>query len=266
MNRDLQHINNLIATKRRRLQFLELQQARHGSDCPPHILMEIEDIQSEINKLESQSRVHQLLDKKAIDLESDVLGQTDERRPSDLTEEKTTEDYRAYLRHVVLSNGFSSLESFSTNNQEYSIFFGSKKHEKGFTFLYLISSDELNLDRIDMICNNFTADIKTVRNKVIPKNLLKETASFFLQKIFARPTENAYCCFMFKERFSPAMAKYIQKKNFSVMPIVKYLSKELIPFREDYYYFYSYDFTSSTLFRSINQTSQGFVEWIQGLR
>lgn len=49
---DQHYIQDLLKNKRRRLQVLELQAARHGSDAPPHILLEIDDLRQEIATLQ----------------------------------------------------------------------------------------------------------------------------------------------------------------------------------------------------------------------
>jgi hypothetical protein len=47
-------IDNLITEQKRRLHQLRLQQARFGYNTPPHVLMEIEDLEKEIVKLEQE--------------------------------------------------------------------------------------------------------------------------------------------------------------------------------------------------------------------
>lgn len=51
---DQQHLQDLIATKRRRLHALEIQEARFGLYVPAHIKVEIEDLHREIANLEVQ--------------------------------------------------------------------------------------------------------------------------------------------------------------------------------------------------------------------
>ncbi len=46
---------SLLAIKQRRLYVLELQQARYGIDCPPHVVIEIEDLRREIAVLKHAS-------------------------------------------------------------------------------------------------------------------------------------------------------------------------------------------------------------------
>lgn len=47
-------IDKILAIKQRRLQILKMQEAKFGINTPPHILMEIEDAESEINKLQAE--------------------------------------------------------------------------------------------------------------------------------------------------------------------------------------------------------------------
>ncbi len=51
---DPQYLRKLLATKRRRLQALELQEAQFGISAPPHVTIEIEDLRREIAELEAQ--------------------------------------------------------------------------------------------------------------------------------------------------------------------------------------------------------------------
>jgi hypothetical protein len=44
----------LLNTKRRRLNVLERQAAQYGRDCPAHIILEIEDLRTEVANLEGQ--------------------------------------------------------------------------------------------------------------------------------------------------------------------------------------------------------------------
>ncbi len=50
------HLRELLSTKRRRLQVLELQEAKYGIAAPPHITLEIEDLRREIADLEARLR------------------------------------------------------------------------------------------------------------------------------------------------------------------------------------------------------------------
>ena len=50
----IQHLEKLIQTHKRRLQVLELQAAAFGSSAPPHIVLEIDDLQEKIAALEAQ--------------------------------------------------------------------------------------------------------------------------------------------------------------------------------------------------------------------
>jgi hypothetical protein len=50
------HLRELLSTKRRRLQVLELQEAKYGIAAPPHITLEIEDLRREIAELEARLR------------------------------------------------------------------------------------------------------------------------------------------------------------------------------------------------------------------
>lgn len=54
---DVAHREGLIKLKRRRINILELQQAALGGLTPPHILIEIEDLQREINDLKVEIEV-----------------------------------------------------------------------------------------------------------------------------------------------------------------------------------------------------------------
>ena len=49
-----QHLRGLVAIKRRRLQALEIQEAKLGIHAPPHITIEIEDLRLEIADIESR--------------------------------------------------------------------------------------------------------------------------------------------------------------------------------------------------------------------
>jgi tetratricopeptide (TPR) repeat protein len=51
---DLDHIEKLIAARKRYLQVLEEQQAELGQYCPPHVAIGIQDTQAEIARLEAQ--------------------------------------------------------------------------------------------------------------------------------------------------------------------------------------------------------------------
>lgn len=51
---DLTHRQQLLGTKTRRLQLLELQAAQKGHNCPPEITMEIVDLRKEIAELRAQ--------------------------------------------------------------------------------------------------------------------------------------------------------------------------------------------------------------------
>jgi hypothetical protein len=54
MNKQQQHLEELLLIHQRRLHVLEIQAASFGSSTPPHILLEIEDIQKEIVAIENQ--------------------------------------------------------------------------------------------------------------------------------------------------------------------------------------------------------------------
>src|SRR5688572_8626323 len=47
-----QYLNELRQTHMRRLRVLELQAAHYGSDVPPHILIEVEDIRAKIRSID----------------------------------------------------------------------------------------------------------------------------------------------------------------------------------------------------------------------
>ncbi len=51
--------NKIIENYKRRLQILEEQQAMKGADCPPHIIMEIDDIKQKINDLNIGKKINQ---------------------------------------------------------------------------------------------------------------------------------------------------------------------------------------------------------------
>jgi GAF domain-containing protein len=57
---EMDHIKKLIVNHTRRLQSLKEQQALNGLDTPPKILIEIDDIESEIAKLQSELRMLQV--------------------------------------------------------------------------------------------------------------------------------------------------------------------------------------------------------------
>ena len=50
----VKHLKKLREMHRKRLQILEVQSANFGALAPPHILMEIEDIQSKIETIDNQ--------------------------------------------------------------------------------------------------------------------------------------------------------------------------------------------------------------------
>jgi hypothetical protein len=50
------HLCELLSTKRRRLQVLEVQEAKYGIAAPAHIVLEIEDLRREIADLEAKLR------------------------------------------------------------------------------------------------------------------------------------------------------------------------------------------------------------------
>jgi hypothetical protein len=56
MDEEQRHLRELLGTKRRRLQVLEIQEARYGIAAPPHITLEIEDLRREIADLEARLR------------------------------------------------------------------------------------------------------------------------------------------------------------------------------------------------------------------
>jgi hypothetical protein len=56
IGQEQKHLRELIATKRRRLQVLEVQEAKYGIAAPPHITLEIEDLRREIADLEARLR------------------------------------------------------------------------------------------------------------------------------------------------------------------------------------------------------------------
>jgi len=49
-----EHLRNLIAAQRRRLNALELQAVRYGIDCPAHVTVEIQEIKEQISEYEHQ--------------------------------------------------------------------------------------------------------------------------------------------------------------------------------------------------------------------
>src|SRR6266496_3253012 len=51
---EIAHIHLLIKERRRRLRPLEVQEAKYGKDCPPHVINEIQDIYNEIRTLEQR--------------------------------------------------------------------------------------------------------------------------------------------------------------------------------------------------------------------
>lgn len=51
MDDSARHIRSLIVEYSRQLQVLELQQARFGLAVPPHIIVQIQDIRTELEKL-----------------------------------------------------------------------------------------------------------------------------------------------------------------------------------------------------------------------
>ena len=59
---EIDHIKELIKTHRRRLQFLELHQARKGINTEPDVLMEIEDLQAKIAENEAQIGIRKALE------------------------------------------------------------------------------------------------------------------------------------------------------------------------------------------------------------
>jgi hypothetical protein len=56
LDEEQRHLRELIATKRRRLQVLEVQEAKYGIAAPAHIVLEIEDLRREIAELEARVR------------------------------------------------------------------------------------------------------------------------------------------------------------------------------------------------------------------
>lgn len=54
MDNAQQHLQQLITKKTRRLQKLREQEAQRGYDTPPHILLEIEDLSDELQRLKTQ--------------------------------------------------------------------------------------------------------------------------------------------------------------------------------------------------------------------
>jgi hypothetical protein len=56
VDEEQRHLRDLLSTKRRRLQVLEIQEARYGIAAPPHITLEIEDLRREIADLEARLR------------------------------------------------------------------------------------------------------------------------------------------------------------------------------------------------------------------
>jgi hypothetical protein len=56
VDEEQRHLRELLSTKRRRLQVLELQEAKYGIAAPPHITLEIEDLRREIADLEARLR------------------------------------------------------------------------------------------------------------------------------------------------------------------------------------------------------------------
>jgi hypothetical protein len=56
LDEEQRHLRELLSTKRRRLQVLEVQEAKYGIAAPPHITLEIEDLQREIADLKARLR------------------------------------------------------------------------------------------------------------------------------------------------------------------------------------------------------------------
>jgi hypothetical protein len=53
-SQDVQHLRNLVATHRRSLHVLEMQEAQFGLYAPPHIKLQIEDLRKQILQLDRQ--------------------------------------------------------------------------------------------------------------------------------------------------------------------------------------------------------------------
>jgi len=51
------HLSNLKEAHTRRLEVLQIQQAQFGIHCPPHITLEIQDIETKIDNIDEQIRV-----------------------------------------------------------------------------------------------------------------------------------------------------------------------------------------------------------------
>jgi hypothetical protein len=59
ISEEIAHTHLVIKECRRRLRSLEVQKAKYGKDCPPHVINEIEDINNEIQILEQRLNVLQ---------------------------------------------------------------------------------------------------------------------------------------------------------------------------------------------------------------
>jgi hypothetical protein len=56
LDEEQRHLREILTTKRRRLQVLELQEAKYGIAAPAHIVLEIEDLRREIAEMEARVR------------------------------------------------------------------------------------------------------------------------------------------------------------------------------------------------------------------
>lgn len=56
IGQEQRHLRELLSAKRRRLQVLEIQEAKYGIAAPAHIVLEIEDLRREIAEMEARVR------------------------------------------------------------------------------------------------------------------------------------------------------------------------------------------------------------------
>ena len=64
MTNDRQHTEKIIEIIIRRLWLLEEQRAAYGMNCPPHIILEIEDLRRQIDELKRDSEDQQRIKQK----------------------------------------------------------------------------------------------------------------------------------------------------------------------------------------------------------
>jgi hypothetical protein len=79
MDNESQHIQKLISIMTDRLQILEKQKAAYGIICPPHILLEIEDINNQIKQLRGKNENDRHI-KDIIDIKKKRLSQLEIQR------------------------------------------------------------------------------------------------------------------------------------------------------------------------------------------